>query len=98
VSPRRRRLILAGLLLEPILLCLRGYPIGGRLVVRCRQGHLFRTIWIPGVTVKGLRLGWSRLQRCPVGPHWSIVTPVPESELSARQRRAVGPRVDTWIP
>jgi len=28
---------------------LRGYPIGGRLVVRCRQGHLFTTLWIPGV-------------------------------------------------
>jgi hypothetical protein len=77
---------------------LRGYPIGGRLVVRCRQGHLFRTLWIPGVSVKALRLGWWRFQRCPVGPHWSVVTPVRESELSQRELRAANRRRDTWAP
>jgi hypothetical protein len=87
-----------GLLVEPVALWLQGRPIGGKLVVRCRQGHLFRTLWIPSVSVKALRLGWMRFQRCPVGRHWSFVVPVREFELSARRRRAVGRRLDTWIP
>ena len=41
--------------------------------VRCRQGHLFTTIWIPLVSLKGARLGTRRWQRCPVGRHWSII-------------------------
>lgn len=59
----------------------RGYNMGGNVVVRCRQRHLFTTIWVPGVSIKSIRLGWARVQRCPVGPHWSLVTPVKESEL-----------------
>jgi hypothetical protein len=98
VSPRRRALVVLGLLFEPFALWLQGRPVGGRLVVRCRQGHLFRTLWIPSVSFKGLRLGWVRLQRCPVGRHWSLVAPVRESELGARQRRSAGSRLDTWIP
>ncbi len=35
----------------------RGYPLGGNAVVRCRQGHLFTTIWIPGASLKAVRLG-----------------------------------------
>ena len=77
---------------------LRGYPIGGRLVVRCRQGHLFRTLWIPSVSLKALRLGWWRLQRCPVGEHWSVVTPVKDSDLSPRERWLSNRHQDTWIP
>jgi hypothetical protein len=77
---------------------LRGYPIGGRLVVRCRQGHLFTTLWIPGVSLKSARFLWWRLQRCPVGRHWTIVTPVRPSELSARERRAARKHTDLPIP
>ncbi|HUK94297.1 MAG TPA: hypothetical protein VLU96_04500 [Gaiellaceae bacterium] len=98
-SRRRRRLIvLAAILVEPIAMWLRGYPIGGRLVVRCREGHLFTTIWIPGASLKALRLGWWRVQRCPVGQHWSIVTPVREIDLSRRQRRLAARQRDTWVP
>lgn len=77
---------------------LRGYPIGGNLIVRCRKGHLFRTVWIPGASLKAVRFGWWRFQRCPVGMHWSIVTPVKESELSQRERRMANRHRDTWIP
>jgi hypothetical protein len=77
---------------------LRGYPLGGHLVVRCRKDHHFRTLWIPGVSVKALRLGWWRFQRCPVGQHWSIVTPVKASDLSPRERRIATRWTDTWIP
>jgi hypothetical protein len=58
VVPRRRRalIIAAAFLLEPLAMWLRGYPLGGNLVVRCREGHLFRTLWIPGVSLKGASL------------------------------------------
>jgi hypothetical protein len=77
---------------------LRGYPIGGNLVVRCREGHLFTTIWIPGASLKSVRLAWWRLQRCPVGKHWSIVTPVKKSELSEAERQTASKRKDLRLP
>lgn len=62
----------------------RGYSgLGGRTLVRCRDGHLFRTIWVPGVSLKSIRLGWYRFQFCPVGRHWTMVKPVKDSEDDA---------------
>ena len=100
-SRRRRRgrvIIAAGVLSEAIPLWLRGYGVGGDVVVRCRDGHLFTTLWIPGASVKALRLGGWRLQHCPVGHHWTIVAPVRRSDLSRREARAAGARKDIRIP
>jgi hypothetical protein len=83
---------------EPVAMKLRGYPVGGNLVVRCRKGHLFTTLWIPGASLKSLRFGWWRVQRCPVGNHSSFVTPVKESELTDDEKRVARERKDTWIP
>jgi hypothetical protein len=76
----------------------RGYHIGRNLIVRCRQGHLFSTIWLPGASLKAIRLGWARIQRCPVGRHWSIVTPVREADLSDEERRSAQASRDIRIP
>jgi hypothetical protein len=76
----------------------RGYNMGGNVVVRCRQGHLFTTIWIPGASLKAVRLGWARLQRCPVGKHWSLVTPVKESELTDEEKKSAAAHRDVRIP
>lgn len=67
-------------------------------IVRCREGHLFSTIWVPGASLKAIRLGPARLQRCPVGRHWSVVTPVQEAELSDEDRRAALEIHDLGIP
>lgn len=75
-----------------------GYKIGGNVVVRCRQGHLFETIWVPGMSFKSLRLGWARLQRCPVGKHWSLVTPVRNADLTEKKRRFAKDHHDVRIP
>ncbi|HTO26728.1 MAG TPA: hypothetical protein VMJ49_12540 [Gaiellaceae bacterium] len=75
-----------------------GYRIGPNTVVRCRRGHLFTTIWIPGVSVKSVRLGWWRIQRCPVGPHWSIVVPVRDASLSKKDLRRAHDTLDARIP
>jgi hypothetical protein len=76
----------------------RGYPIGGDLVVRCLQGHLFTTIWFPGGSLKAVRLGWWRLQWCPVGEHWTLVAPVRDSDLTEAERRFAAQHRDTRIP
>jgi hypothetical protein len=99
-SRRRRTLIVlaAGIAAEVAALRLRGYRWGGNVVVRCRQGHLFTTIWIPAASVKSLRLGLWRVQRCPVGGHWSIVTPVRKASLSRRELRHAGEQRDLRVP
>jgi hypothetical protein len=99
-SHRRRSATFAllAVAVEAVALWLRTSRIGGRVVVRCRDGHLFTTIWIPGVSVKALRLVWWRFQRCPVGHHWSLVTPVRESSLSEDERRHAREEHDLQVP
>jgi hypothetical protein len=68
------------------------------VIVRCRQGHLFTTIWIPLASFKAIRLGSVRLQRCPVGHHWSLVSPVRASELTDEERSFAAEHCDVRIP
>jgi hypothetical protein len=77
---------------------LLGYTVGGDTPVRCRQGHVFTTIWIPGVSLKALRLGWQRLQWCPVGGHWSLVTPQRAADLSTEDRDSAAAHHDLHVP
>ncbi len=100
---RRRRRVGVGmtvvtLAIELLVLTSRGYGLGGKVVVRCRQGHVFTTIWIPGASLKAVRLGWIRFQRCPVGGHWSLVTPVPRTDLTDEDRRLAAEYHDLRIP
>jgi hypothetical protein len=54
LSPRRRRrlglLVIATYVVGTIVARRRGYMVGTSTIVRCRSGHLFTTIWIPGVS------------------------------------------------
>ncbi len=75
-----------------------GYQIGGSVAVRCRKGHLFTTIWVPGVSLKAVRLGWVRLQRCPIGNHWSLVTPVKDADLTDEEKLTAAEHRDVPIP
>ena len=76
----------------------RGYNLGTNTVVRCHQGHLFTTIWIPGVKLKALEFGIVRLQHCPVGNHWSLVIPVRDSDLTDAEREFARAHHDVPIP
>ncbi|MHB8339568.1 MAG: hypothetical protein ACYDB7_00100 [Mycobacteriales bacterium] len=67
-------------------------------VVRCRSGHLFTTIWVPAGSVKAVRLGNRRWQRCPVGRHWSTVAPVDPAALSPSELDAAGAVHDIRLP
>lgn len=75
-----------------------GYRFGGDTIVRCNHGHLFTTVWLPGVSLKSVRLGMIRFQRCPVGDHWAFVRPVKEADLSDSQIRLAAERRDSNIP
>lgn len=77
---------------------LRGYRMGRNVIVRCQRGHLFTTIWVPGGSLKSIRFLWWRWQRCPVGKHWSIVTPVREIDLSEDDRREAREHRDIPVP
>lgn len=101
-APRRARLrrllVILSVLSEAIPVWQRGYRLGGNVVARCRDGHLFTTLWIPGISVKSLRLGPWRFQHCPVGHHWSSVTPVRKADLGEEERREAGAVHDRRIP
>jgi hypothetical protein len=91
-------LVIAAIVAGTLLARRRGYGFGGSTIVRCRRGHLYTTIWIPGVKLKALDLGIARLQYCPVGEHWGLVTPVRDSDLTDEERRFARAHHDAPIP
>jgi hypothetical protein len=104
-ATRRRRRRWAGLLVAATSIAVEaaavrrlGYPPAGNVVVRCREGHLFTTLWVPGASLKSFRLGWWRFQHCPVGRHWSLVTPVRRADLTPEQQRLADASRDIRIP
>jgi hypothetical protein len=92
-------LIIVGVIAGATLIGRRlGYNFGGETVVRCRKGHLFTTVWIPGVHLKELDLIVARLQYCPVGQHWSLVVPVREADLTGEELRQARGQHDVPVP
>jgi len=57
-------------------------------LVECSRGHRYRTIWIPGGSLKALRWFNRRYQWCPVGHHWSWVRRIDPELLSVGERSA----------
>lgn len=88
------------------LMIVAGVVIAGRLnmfrrfdrPVRCRDGHLFTTIWIPGASLKAIRLGTRRVQRCPVGGHWAMVMRIDPQTASAADLEVAASRHDVKVP
>lgn len=98
---RRTALVVGALLTvaEAVAVAVRrGGLFQANTVVRCREGHLFTTYWIPGASLKAVRLGWWRWQRCPVGHHWSVVTPVRPSTLSDEEQEQARQTHDLRVP
>jgi hypothetical protein len=101
MSKHSRGLAVAGgmTVLEALFLRRRsGSLVGLRTIVRCHRGHLFTTTWIPGASIKALRLGPWRVQRCPVGQHWSVVRPAQAAKLSDAERAEARSTRDTLLP
>jgi hypothetical protein len=95
----RTILIAAGVAAAGTLIARRlGYNLGTNTVVRCRQGHLFTTVWIPGVKLREIDLVVARVQRCPVGKHWSLVVPVRNVDLTDEEIQFAREHHDIRIP
>jgi hypothetical protein len=102
-SKRNRRLsvtaaVVAGYVVATILATRRGYRFGRNTPVRCRQGHLFSTTWIPGGSLKALRLGPWRVQWCPIGRHVDLVHPVKDADLTEAEREFATSHHDVLVP
>jgi hypothetical protein len=69
-----------------------------RAIVRCSRGHLFTTIWIPLVSLKAIRLGERRAQRCPFCRQWRMVEPIDPASLTSAERAEAAEVLDTRIP
>jgi hypothetical protein len=75
-----------------------GYKFGANVPVRCRDGHVFSTVWIPGASVKSLRLGLWRVQWCPVGRHFTVVTLLKDADLTDAERELAAEHHDVPVP
>lgn len=102
-SKRKRRLtifsgVVAAYALGTVIAVRRGYKFGSSVPVRCRDGHLFSTVWIPGASVKSLRLGLWRVQWCPVGRHVTLVTLLKCADLTDAEREFAAEHHDVPLP
>jgi hypothetical protein len=99
---KRRLAVFAGVVVAyvagTIIATRQGYSFGKNAVVRCRQGHLFSTVWIPGASVKAVRLGFWRIQWCPVGRHVDLVRPVKNADLTETERTFALSHHDVPVP
>ena len=77
----------------------RGHLLGAETVVRWSRGsYCVTTLSIPGGSLKSIRLGWWRWQRCPVGQHWTFVTPARVSDLTEDDLDLASRTHDVRIP
>lgn len=102
-SKRTRRLLIAGGIAAcyaagTVYATSRGYKFGRNVTVRCRDGHLFSTVWLPGASVKSLRFGLWRVQWCPVGRHVALVRQVKDADLTGAERTFAAEHHDVPVP
>lgn len=66
----------------------RRYPQRFDPVVECSQEHRYRSLWVPGGSLKAVRWFNRRFQWCPVGRHWSWTRRIDAGQLSEDQLSA----------
>jgi hypothetical protein len=76
----------------------KGYRYGRDVFVRCRDGHLFMTTWVPMVSFKAIRLGLVRVQYCPVGDHVTAVRLMRDEDLTPAERLEGSRHRDNGVP
>jgi hypothetical protein len=76
----------------------QGYRFGSDVIVRCRDGHLFTTTWVPMMSFKAIRFGLVRIQHCPVGNHVTAVRLMRAEDLTPAQLLEARRHQDSGIP
>lgn len=69
-----------------------------RTIVRCSEGGLYSTIWWKWGSLKAVRLGPLRVQRCPIHHRWEKPRRANIDELTATELAAARSVVDTALP
>ncbi len=72
----------------------KGFKRDGEVIARCRDGHLFTTIWVGEFSWHKLDLGWAKIQRCPVDGRLTIVRAVEPGQLTTEEKKAAKQVVD----
>jgi len=70
---------------------------GSRTVVKCSGGGYYETIWVPLVSLKAIRLGAKRFQRCPIHRKWEMTQRVRDDELTPQIRQAAAQYRDSGV-
>jgi hypothetical protein len=68
------------------------------VIARCSAGHLFTSTWVPLGSLKAVRLGRKRYQRCPVGRHWTMIERVDPATLTTAELAEAARYHDLRIP
>jgi len=66
--------------------------------VKCKEGHLFTTIWMPFGSFKAVRLANYRYQYCPVGHHWTSVMRLDQNLTDSKTLQKAAAVHDIRIP
>lgn len=67
-------------------------------IVRCSRGAYYETLWVPFVSVRAIRLGPQRLQRCPVHRRWEMTRIVPDGDLTPQVLREARTHLAGRVP
>jgi hypothetical protein len=69
-----------------------------RTPVRCSEGHVYGSRWVPMVSLKAIRLGNARFQHCPVCHRRRMTTRVPPDQLTVEVLAAAAAIHDGPLP
>jgi hypothetical protein len=67
-------------------------------IMRCPDGHLFETPFLPFASFKAVRTPRGRYQRCPVDGRWGLMDLQPTAELTPEQLAEAHEQRTTPIP
>lgn len=65
--------------------------------VICSEGHVYGSVWVPLASLKAIRLGNRRLQRCPICGRFRMTRRVPPEEQTPEVLAAAEQRHDTRL-
>ncbi|GAA6525385.1 hypothetical protein [Intrasporangium sp. DVR] len=68
------------------------------VIARCARGGLFETLWVPGASLRAIRLGRYRIMRCPVHDRVEVVHVVDPATLTPQERAAAASHPAGRIP
>jgi len=66
-------------------------------IVHCSGGAYYESKWVPLASLKAIRLGNRRLQRCPVHHKWEVTVKVPDDLVTPEIREQAAQHRDSGL-